>query len=190
MADMPLIFSARPLEIIDWMGALAQVQDARTHTEIISFLRAGHRPIDVSAELGAEGVSERHVEIMRGELAKIIYEAGRDTSEYLFGNSISSLAQTGHGVDVEFQHGAPRTFDLVVGADGLHSITRRLAFGQEEQFLNFLGGYLAVFTRAQLSRPAAADAGLRRGGQDGRHLSGVGYRRGTRAAAVAYADTA
>jgi 2-polyprenyl-6-methoxyphenol hydroxylase-like FAD-dependent oxidoreductase len=134
------------LEIIDWMGALAQVQDARTHTEIISFLRAGHRPIDVSAELGAEGVSERHVEIMRGELAKIIYEAGPDTSEYLFGNSISSLAQTGHGVDVEFQHGAPRTFDLVVGADGLHSITRRLAFGQEEQFLNFLGGYLAVFT--------------------------------------------
>jgi 2-polyprenyl-6-methoxyphenol hydroxylase-like FAD-dependent oxidoreductase len=134
------------LEIIEWMGALPQVQDARTHTEIISFLRAGHRPIDVSAELGAEGVSERHVEIMRGELAKIIYETGRDTCEYLFGNSISSLAQSEHGVDVEFQHGAPRTFDLVVGADGLHSITRRLAFGQEEQFLNFLGGYLAVFT--------------------------------------------
>ena len=134
------------LEIIEWMRVLPQVQDARTRTEIISFLRAGHRPIDVSAELGAEGVSERHVEIMRGELAKIIYETGRDTCEYLFGNSISSLAQSEHGVDVEFQHGAPRTFDLVVGADGLHSITRRLAFGQEEQFLNFLGGYLAVFT--------------------------------------------
>jgi 2-polyprenyl-6-methoxyphenol hydroxylase-like FAD-dependent oxidoreductase len=134
------------LEIIEWMGALAQVQDARTHTEIISFLRAGHRPIDVPAELGAEGVSERHVEIMRGELAKIIYEAGRDHSEYLFGNSISSMEQTEHGVDIEFQHGSPRTFDLVVGADGLHSLTRRLAFGQEDRFLNFLGGYLAVFT--------------------------------------------
>ena len=66
------------LEIIEWMDALQQVQDARTHTEIISFLRDGHRPIDVPAELSAEGVSERHVEIMRGELAKIIYEAGRD----------------------------------------------------------------------------------------------------------------
>lgn len=134
------------LQIIEWMGALPPVQDARTHNEIISFLRARHRPIDVPAELGSEGVSERHIEIMRGELAKIIYEAGRDDSEYLFGNSISSLEQTEHGVDVEFQHGSPRTFDLVVGADGLHSITRQLAFGQEGQFLNFLGGYLAVFT--------------------------------------------
>ena len=49
-----------------------------THTEIISFIRDGHRPIDVPAELGSEGVSERHVEIMRGELAKIIHEAGRN----------------------------------------------------------------------------------------------------------------
>ncbi len=73
------------LQIIEWMGALPQVQDADTHTEIISFMREGHRPVDVQAELGSEGVSERHVEIMRGELAKIIYESGRNDVEYLFG---------------------------------------------------------------------------------------------------------
>ena len=134
------------LQIIEWIGALPQVQDAGTHTEIISFIRDGHRPIDVPAELGSEGVSERHVEIMRGELAKIIHEAGRNDVEYLFGNSISSLEEIDQGVDVTFQHGSPQTFDLVIGADGLHSITRRLAFGEEYQFLHFLGGYLAVFT--------------------------------------------
>jgi 2-polyprenyl-6-methoxyphenol hydroxylase-like FAD-dependent oxidoreductase len=134
------------VQIIEWMGILPQVQEAGTHTEIISFIRDGHRPIDVAAELGAEGVSERHVEIMRGDLAKIIYEAGRDDIDYVFGDSISSLEQTEQGVDVSFRHGSPQTFDLVIGADGLHSITRQLAFGEEFQFLHFLGGYLAVFT--------------------------------------------
>ena len=38
------------------------------------------------------------------------------------------------------------TFDVVVGADGLHSQTRRLVFGDEQQFLDFLGGYFAVFS--------------------------------------------
>jgi len=122
------------------------VEDAGTHTEIISFIRDGHRPIDVSAELMSEGVSERHVEIMRGELAKIIYEAGRNDIEHMFGNSISSLDESEQGVEVTFRRGSPQTFDLVIGADGLHSITRRLAFGEEHQFLHFLGGYLAVFT--------------------------------------------
>jgi 2-polyprenyl-6-methoxyphenol hydroxylase-like FAD-dependent oxidoreductase len=134
------------LQIIEWMGALPQIADAGTHTEIISFIRHGHRPIDVSAELMSEGVSARHVEIMRGELAKIIYESGRDDIEYMFGNSISSLEESEQGVNVTFRHGSPQTFDLVIGADGLHSITRRLAFGEEHQFLHFLGGYLAVFT--------------------------------------------
>jgi 2-polyprenyl-6-methoxyphenol hydroxylase-like FAD-dependent oxidoreductase len=134
------------VQIMDWMGALPQVRDARTRTEIISYLREGNRPIDVSAELMSEGVSERHIEIMRGDLTKIIYEAGRTDIEYVFGNSISTMREADEAIEVTFQHGPPRAFDLVIGADGLHSITRRLAFGDEYQFLHFLGGYLAVFT--------------------------------------------
>ncbi len=65
------------VQIIEWMGALQQVRDARTRTEIISYLREGHRPVDAPAELMSEGVSERHIEIMRGDLTKIIYDAGR-----------------------------------------------------------------------------------------------------------------
>jgi 2-polyprenyl-6-methoxyphenol hydroxylase-like FAD-dependent oxidoreductase len=134
------------LQIVEWMGVLAQVRDARTRTETISLVREGHRPVDISAELMSEGVSQRHIEVMRGDLAKIIYDAGRDDIEYLFGDSITTLDETEQGVEVSFQYGAPQTFDLVIGADGLHSTTRRLAFGDEHQFLHFLGGYLAVFT--------------------------------------------
>lgn len=69
------------LQIIQWMGALPQVQDPGMHTEIMSFIRDGHRSVDVSVELSFEGVSERHIEIMRGELAKIIYDAARTDIE-------------------------------------------------------------------------------------------------------------
>jgi 2-polyprenyl-6-methoxyphenol hydroxylase-like FAD-dependent oxidoreductase len=134
------------LQIIEWMGARQRVADAGTRTEIISFIQGGHRPVDVPAESMSEGVSAQHVEIMRGELAKIIYELGRNDIDYVFGNSIRSLEDTEQGVNVAFHHGSPQIFDLVIGADGLHSITRRLVFGEEHQFLHFLGGYLAVFT--------------------------------------------
>jgi 2-polyprenyl-6-methoxyphenol hydroxylase-like FAD-dependent oxidoreductase len=92
------------------------------------------------------GISERHVEIMRGELTSILYDATRDDVDYRFGDSIRTLHQDGDGVDVTFDSGPPRRFGLVVGADGLHSGVRRLTFGDEARFQRYLGGYLGVFT--------------------------------------------
>ncbi|MFJ9414003.1 FAD-dependent oxidoreductase [Streptomyces sp. NPDC101227] len=71
---------------------------------------------------------------------------GRGTAaatEYVFGDSVASLTEGDDGVHVTFDHGAPRTFDLVVGADGLHSTVRRLAFGPDEDFVSHLGYYVA-----------------------------------------------
>ncbi len=59
---------------------------------------------------------------------------------------IRTLAQDEGGVEVSFEHGAARRFDLVVGADGLHSTVRRLSFGDDSRFRRFIGGYLAVYT--------------------------------------------
>jgi 2-polyprenyl-6-methoxyphenol hydroxylase-like FAD-dependent oxidoreductase len=63
------------------------------------------------------------VELPRGRLASLLYDATRDAVEYLFDSSISSLEQTEDGVRVTFRSGAQRTFGLVVGADGLSSLT-------------------------------------------------------------------
>jgi 2-polyprenyl-6-methoxyphenol hydroxylase-like FAD-dependent oxidoreductase len=134
------------VEIADRMGVLEAVQAARTRTEVIRLVRTGHRDVEAAAALAAEGVSDRHIEIMRGDLAQIFYEAGRNEVEYLFGDSISALHDVGEAVEVSFEHAPPRTFDLVIGADGLHSNIRRLTFGDETQFTHFLGGYLAVAT--------------------------------------------
>ncbi|MEV7195131.1 FAD-dependent monooxygenase [Streptomyces sp. NPDC093510] len=85
------------------------------------------------------------VEVFRGDLSKILYERTKDDVEYVFGDSVATLTEDSGGVDVTFDHGAPRRFDLVVGADGLHSHTRRLVFGDESRYLRFLGYYVAGF---------------------------------------------
>ncbi|MFB9831655.1 FAD-dependent monooxygenase [Actinoallomurus acaciae] len=84
------------------------------------------------------------IEIRRGDLARLLYERTADGCEYVFGDSITSLTETDGGVRVTFERGAPRTFDIVVGADGVHSNVRRLAFGPESEFVHHLGHYYAL----------------------------------------------
>jgi len=86
------------------------------------------------------------VEIMRGDLVAILHEATKDNVEYVFDDSIRTLHQDDDGVTVTFERGATRRFDLVIGADGLHSAVRRLVFGPEEQFLRYLQHYFAFAT--------------------------------------------
>ncbi len=88
------------------------------------------------------------IEIHRGDLVKIIYEViPKDEVKIVFGNSISSLIQHDDRVEVSFEKGEHGFYDLVFGGDGTHSITRRLAFGPEENFKKFLGVYFA-FSKA------------------------------------------
>ncbi|MEV0230614.1 FAD-dependent monooxygenase [Nonomuraea sp. NPDC050786] len=84
------------------------------------------------------------IEIRRGDLTRLLYERTAPYCEYLFGDSITSLTETPSGVHVTFERSAPRTFDLVVGADGIHSNVRRLAFGPEADYVKFLGHYYAL----------------------------------------------
>src|SRR4051794_13807197 len=134
------------LDVMDWMGLRDQIGQARTTTEVMTMIRPGRRPVEAPMEMLSAGVSDRHLEIMRGDLAQIVFEATRGQVEYIFGDSVVTLEDNGSRVDVTFEHADPRSCDLVVGADGLHSTTRRLRFGPELDFTRFLGGYLAVFT--------------------------------------------
>lgn len=134
------------IKVMDWMNLGGAVREARTRTETISLARSGKRTVECPVDLLTQGVSHDHVEIMRGDLARIVYEASRNDVEYLLGDSIATLTDTGDRVAITFEREAARAFDVVIGADGLHSLTRRLTFGDEGQFLHFLGGYFAVFS--------------------------------------------
>jgi 2-polyprenyl-6-methoxyphenol hydroxylase-like FAD-dependent oxidoreductase len=130
------------MEISEKMGVLPQIEALATGTTQLTMYRQGaRRPahIDITKVTGV--ASDRHVEIMRDDLSEVYYNAGRDDVEYLFGDSITAISPDGN---VTFEHAAPRTFDVVIGADGLHSNVRRLVFGEDAGHTQFLGGYLAV----------------------------------------------
>jgi 2-polyprenyl-6-methoxyphenol hydroxylase-like FAD-dependent oxidoreductase len=141
------------MEISAKMGVLPRIEALATGTDTLRLYREGRqRParIDLTKIVGA--ASDRHVEIMRDDLSEAYYEAARDRVEYVFGDSITAISPDG---EVTFENTAPRRFDVVVGADGLHSNVRRLIFGAEAGLTRFIGGYLAV-----LSAPKAlADQG-------------------------------
>jgi 2-polyprenyl-6-methoxyphenol hydroxylase-like FAD-dependent oxidoreductase len=132
------------MEISAKMGVLPRIEALATGTEVATIHREGtRRPIRVDLTKAIGAISDQHVEIMRDDLSEVYYDAGRDDVEYLFGDSITAIGPDG---EVTFEHAAPRRFDLVVGADGLHSNVRRLVFGEDAGHSQFLGGYLAVLS--------------------------------------------
>src|SRR5436309_5580617 len=141
----PIDLRGVAVEVIDRMGLLPQVRAAHVATRRLTCVDPrGRRTARVDlANLRGAG---HDVELPRGRLASLLYDATRDAVEYLFDNSISSLEQTDDGVRVTFRSGAQRTFGLVVGADGLNSNVRGLTFGAEAPFHRYLGYYFVGFS--------------------------------------------
>ena len=133
-------------EVIYRMGLQQQVLARTTHEEGIHFVDAAGRPRATlrADDFGGEGLIAA-VEILRGELASMLYEHTRHETEYLFDNRVESLREEGDKVRVRFLKGAERSFDLVIAADGTRSKTRDLVFGSDTE-IRFLGGYAAYFT--------------------------------------------
>jgi 2-polyprenyl-6-methoxyphenol hydroxylase-like FAD-dependent oxidoreductase len=130
------------LGVLQQMGLLEQVRARQTHLRSLRYVDDGGRPVASMPPVFFAG----DVEILRGDLAEILYQATRDDTEYVFGDSVASLDQDHEGVHVTFTRSAPRTFGLVIGADGVHSNIRRLAFGPEDDFARGLGLYVSIFT--------------------------------------------
>ena len=143
----PIDVRGTALEVVERMGVLPRLRDAHIDSRKLTFLNAdGSLITSVQPEAIAGGDRGRDIEVRRGDLTEALYSTVRDDVEFLFDDSIATLDDHEHGVDVSFRGGARRTFDLVIGADGLHSNTRSLLFGPEEQFHRYLGYCFAGFT--------------------------------------------
>src|SRR5256714_14307374 len=134
-------------DVVERMGVMPRVRrDSVDERGVAMIDRKGRKTATMPADLfGGEGIVAE-IEIMRGDLSRILYEATSGDVEYLFGDRIAGLAQDRDGVEVRFAGGAVRRFDLVVGADGAHSGVRALAFGPESDYVRHLGAYTAYFT--------------------------------------------
>jgi 2-polyprenyl-6-methoxyphenol hydroxylase-like FAD-dependent oxidoreductase len=129
----PIDVRGTALGVVEQMGLLPAARAAHVDSRQITFLGADGAPVAVvEPDAFVGGVEGRDVELPRGTLTDLLYGAVHDDVEFLFENSIARLDDDGNGVDVTFADGGQRRFDLVVGADGLHSRTRALVFGPEE----------------------------------------------------------
>jgi 2-polyprenyl-6-methoxyphenol hydroxylase-like FAD-dependent oxidoreductase len=135
-------------DVVRRMGVLENIKAAGLNEHGFAFVdeHGAHQaalPVDF---LGGEGIVAE-LEILRGDLSRLLYERTRDLAEYRFDDSIESLVQDDDGVHVAFHNGSSRRSDLVIGADGVHSRTRALALDEDEsRWVAPLGGYTAYFT--------------------------------------------
>jgi 2-polyprenyl-6-methoxyphenol hydroxylase-like FAD-dependent oxidoreductase len=145
-------------DIAERMGLLPELKRQAYWIDELRFVdrrgrRVGGFPVDVFRKM----TSGRYISLPRSALAAVIYGAIAGRCETIFNDSISSIETTNDGLVVTFESSRRRQFDLVVGADGLHSTVRRLAFGPENRFERYLGYGLAAF---EVSRYRPRDDGI------------------------------
>ncbi|MBO0679664.1 FAD-dependent monooxygenase [Mycolicibacterium sp. S2-37] len=135
------------LAVLDRMGLLEAVRARAIEFRGMSTVGADGAEISRDTEKTATGglIGNPDVEVLRDDLVDVLY-AATEGVEFVFGDTATAIDDSGDAVRVEFGGGSARDFDLVVGADGLHSAVRRLVFGPEDRYVKRMGMYLAVCT--------------------------------------------
>lgn len=143
----PIDIRGSAVDVVKRMGLYERLQQNHVDTRFMEFVDEHG---DLVAKMPVEDITggERgsDLEIRRGDLAAALYEATRDNVTYKFSDSIDKLEETDDGVEVRFVSGDTGKYDIVIGADGLHSNVRSLVFGHESQFERYLGFCFAGFT--------------------------------------------
>jgi 2-polyprenyl-6-methoxyphenol hydroxylase-like FAD-dependent oxidoreductase len=133
------------VDVAERMNIATRLREASIRLKGMTLLDSGGRRVarvDIAALRSS--IVPKDMELARGDLAQILYEASANDADYIFRDSIKALTPDEMGVDVTFEHSRPRRFDFVIGADGLHSIVRRLAFGADPEFVRHAGLYAAT----------------------------------------------
>jgi len=136
------------LEVIERMGIDAQVRQARTCMRGMTVLDGDGAEISRTTEatFSSGRLDSGDIELLREDLTRVLYERTCDDVEYLYHDTMVAMLEQADGVCVTFEHAAPRLFDVVIGADGLHSNVRAMIFGQEREFLHSLGMQIGIFS--------------------------------------------
>ena len=133
-------------DIAERMGLLAEISSKGYKIKEIRVVNQyGKRIAGFPVDAFSRVTHGRFITLPRTELASSIFGKIAGRVETIFGDSPNRIDQTERGVQVTFASGVTREFDLVVGADGLHSHVRELVFGEGRQFEKYLGYKVAVF---------------------------------------------
>ena len=121
-------------DIAEKMGLLSDIARLGYRTQELRIVDdSGRRLSGFGGELFRELTGGRYITLGRSDLSKLIYDRISGSCKIIFGDSIAGLREAGAEVHVQFEHGGERRFDLVIGADGLHSRVRKLVFGPQDR---------------------------------------------------------
>jgi 2-polyprenyl-6-methoxyphenol hydroxylase-like FAD-dependent oxidoreductase len=133
-------------DVAEKMGLIPRIRELGYEVREVRFVdQQGRANGGLSVDVFHRLTNDRFTSLQRSDLAATIYGALNGQVETIFGDSVARVENEGHGIRVCFDHAAPREADLVVGADGLHSRVRPLAFGDEAWSEASLGHHVAAF---------------------------------------------
>ena len=135
-------------DVVEKMGLMSVLRAHHTGTHGIAYVNSKGKTVATMGadDFGDSGGIIAELEILRGDLVRILHNAAGSGTEFIYGDAITALAEGPDGVRVRFASGATRTFDIVVGADGIRSGVRKLAFGPHTDYVRDLGQYSTYFT--------------------------------------------
>jgi 2-polyprenyl-6-methoxyphenol hydroxylase-like FAD-dependent oxidoreductase len=144
----PIDIRGTAMGVIERMGLRSQVDAAHIASRALTFVDAEGKAVATLPIYDLTGnAANQDVELPRGELTTLLYGLTQDSRvRYRFEDSIESIEDKGAGVNVLFKGGERQRYDVVIGADGIHSNTRRLAFGPEAPFNHYLGSSFNLFS--------------------------------------------
>lgn len=137
------------LEVASRMGILENIRDSSTQLNgmlVIDALSGKELSRNTEHTVTRGRHDSPDIEVLRDDLLKVMFDTVGNQATYIFSDTILSLHQDEADVNVTFANASPQRFDIVIGADGLRSNVRKLVFGDEKQFLRYLGHYVAIFT--------------------------------------------
>lgn len=133
-------------DVAEKMGLILRIHELGYQVEEVRIEgRDGRKRGGFSADVFSRLANDRFTSLPRSDLSASIFEELNGNVETIFGDSIAEVEDRDDGARIHFKHAEPRDVDLVIGADGLHSHIRRLAFGPEEEFEFSLGYHVAAF---------------------------------------------
>jgi 2-polyprenyl-6-methoxyphenol hydroxylase-like FAD-dependent oxidoreductase len=133
-------------DICEKMGLMSEIRDRGYQVGEVRFVNGrGGTAGGFDTRILSRMTDGRFTSLRRADLGAVLFNAVKDRAETIFGDSIDGVEDRGDRVHVAFEHAASRDFDLVIGADGLHSKVRSLAFGPEAGYERFLGYHVAAF---------------------------------------------
>jgi 2-polyprenyl-6-methoxyphenol hydroxylase-like FAD-dependent oxidoreductase len=133
-------------DVAERMGLIDRLQSRHIPLAYVAYVNGSGKPIarlDIS--LMRKVMHDKYMVLMHWTLEEALYEALADDVEVRFGRSLVAVRNSPEEVTVTYDDGTQETFDLLIGADGIHSNTRRLVFGPEEQFGRYLGYHVAGY---------------------------------------------